>query len=259
MENPEEGRAAAGQEALALLVAVILMEPSSMTPQKSCCKEKKDSKHGQKDIVIRALSRMRDWLFFTTSHRHREKDSVGHGHHDCGWCEHNVHELLEIQRGIRRGIWQIVHLLTPKQLTHHVVVVFDGGMVENNVLVLNVGQTSQASIVPLLADGITNSGGVLSNVVFNFNDPSATVVLNADGVTATVTGIAQSSGPVQGTATCTVTDTDSVVSQWSQVFSITTNAVEQQQLTQSVAVQFTDPVDANAPAGVSSAKKPLNE
>ena len=113
----------------------------------------------------------------------------------------------------------------------------------DNALVLNVGQTSQASIQPRLADG-TPSGGTLSNVAYSFSDPSATVSLNSDGLTATVTGVAASSGPVTGTATCTVTDTDGVVSTWSQPFTIQTNAVPPPpaQLTQSVAVQFTDPV-----------------
>ena len=113
----------------------------------------------------------------------------------------------------------------------------------NNALVLNVGQKSTASIQPLLADGVTPSGGALSNVAYNFTDPSATVVLNSDGVTAECTGVAASTGPVSGTATCTVTDTDGVVSTWSQPFTITTNAVTPppSQLTQSVAVQFTTP------------------
>ena len=116
----------------------------------------------------------------------------------------------------------------------------------NNALVLNVGQTSQASIQPLLADGVNPSGGTLSNVAYSFSDPSATVDLNPDGLTATVNGVAASSGPVTGTATCTVTDTDGVVSQWSQSFTITTNAVAPpppppSQLTQSVAVQFSTP------------------
>ena len=86
----------------------------------------------------------------------------------------------------------------------------------NNTLVFNVGQSSQASIVPLLADGVTPSGGTLSNVVYDFSDPSATVVLNPDGVTATCTGVAASSGPVAGSASCTVTDTDGAVSTWNQ-------------------------------------------
>lgn len=117
----------------------------------------------------------------------------------------------------------------------------------NNVLVFNVGQQSQASIMPLLADGVTPSGGVLSNVTYNFSDPSATIVLNSDGVTATCTGVAVSTGPIQGTATCTVTDTDQVVSQWTQPFTIQTNAGSPTgQLTQSVAVQFTAPI---TPAG----------
>ena len=129
----------------------------------------------------------------------------------------------------------------------------------NNVLELNVGQTSQASIVPLLADGVTPSGGALSNVAYNFSDPSATVVLNPDGLTATVTGVAASPGPVTGTAVCTVTDTDGVVSQWTQAYTIQTDAVAPpQQLTQSVAVQFStpaSPASATREAKIAEAQK----
>ena len=136
-------------------------------------------------------------------------------------------------------------------------------MQPNNTCVLTVGQTSQASILPLLADGVTPSGGKLSNVAYNFNDPSATVVLNPDGLTATVTGVAASTGPITGTSTCTVTDTDSVVSQWTQAFTVQTNSVAPSQLTQSVAVQFSDPVGASTLGGsaepVPALKRPLNE
>ena len=136
-------------------------------------------------------------------------------------------------------------------------------MQPNNTCVLTVGQTSQASILPLLADGVTPSGGKLSNVAYNFNDPSATVVLNPDGLTATVTGVAASTGPITGTSTCTVTDTDSVVSQWTQAFTVQTNSVAPSQLTQSVAVQFSDPVGAStlgvSVAPVPALKRPLNE
>jgi hypothetical protein len=133
----------------------------------------------------------------------------------------------------------------PGRLTKSIVVSFTGDLVmADNALVFQVGQTSQASIQPLLADGVTPSGGTLSNVAYNFNDPSASVVLNADGLTATCTALAASSGAIAGTATCTVTDTDGVVSTWSQPFTITTNAAPPpppQQLTQSVAVQFSTP------------------
>lgn len=112
----------------------------------------------------------------------------------------------------------------------------------NNALVLTVGQTSIASLLEFLSDGVTPSGGVPSNVVFAFSDPSATVVLNADGVTATVTGVSASVGPVTGTVSFTVTDTDGAVSQWNQSYTITTNAVvPPAQLTQSVAVAFSTP------------------
>ena len=112
----------------------------------------------------------------------------------------------------------------------------------NNALTLNVGQTSQASIAPLSADGVTNSGGTVSAVTYTFSDPSATVVLNADGLTATVTGVAASTGAVSGSVACTVTDTDGAVSTWTQAFTVTTGGVvPPSQLTQSVAVQFSQP------------------
>jgi hypothetical protein len=146
-----------------------------------------------------------------------------------------LHIVREIERELRPH---------PKPITASIAVQFSGEPpMPNNALTLNVGQTSQASILPLLADGITPSGGTLSAVSYTFSDASAIVVLNADGLTATVTGVADSAGvAVSGTATCSVTDTDGVVSQWSQAFTITTlGVVPPAQLTQSVAVQFSTP------------------
>jgi hypothetical protein len=140
---------------------------------------------------------------------------------------------------------QIADGLTPQPLTGSISVQFTGdAIMADNALVFNVGQTSTASIQPFLADGTTPSGGTLSNVSYTFSDPSATVVLNSDGLTALCTGVADSAGvAVAGSASATVTDTDGVVSTWSQPFTITTAAVvvPPQQLTQSVAVQFTTP------------------
>jgi hypothetical protein len=156
-------------------------------------------------------------------------------------------EILESTRENTVLLREILHRLKPRPLTAAIAVKFTGeSLMANNTLVFNVGQTSQASIQPLLADGVTPSGGVLSNVAYAFTDQSATVVLNTDGLTATVTGVAPSTGPVDGTATCTVTDTDGVVSTWTQPFTITTLAVvppppPPAQLTQSIAVAFTAP------------------
>jgi hypothetical protein len=157
------------------------------------------------------------------------------------------HGIRQELREIERKEDEILDLLksnpNPNPLTRAIAVIFTGdNPMLNNTLVLNVGQTSQASIVPLLADGVTPSGGTLSAVSYTFSDPSATVVLNADGLTATVTGVAASTGAVSGSAACTVTDTDGVVSTWTQAFTIQTNAVvPPAQLTQSVAVQFSTP------------------
>lgn len=115
----------------------------------------------------------------------------------------------------------------------------------DNVLVLNVGQKSTASPVTYLADGKTPSGATYSAATWTFTDPSATVVLNPDGVTALVTGVAASTGAVSGSVAFTATDTDGAVSTWEQAFTITTNASSAPpppaQLSQSSAVQFSTP------------------
>ena len=163
----------------------------------------------------------------------------------------DLREMLESQWATLRGrerimrlLREIRHELKPKIATHSIVVHFTGESM-NNALVLNVGQTSQASIQPLLADGVTPSGGVVSAVSYTFSDPSATVVLNAEGLNATITGVAASTGAVSGSAACTVTDSDGAVSTWTQAFTITTNGINPppppSQLTQSVAVQFSTP------------------
>lgn len=153
--------------------------------------------------------------------------------------------------------------LSPQRLTQSIAVQFTGDiLMADNVLVLNVGQTSQASIQPFLADGVTPSGGTLSAVSYTFSDPSATVVLNPDGLTATVTGVADSAGAaISGSASCTVTDTDGVVSTWTQKFTITTAGVAPpppSQLTQSVAVQFSAPVSA-ASSSLKAAAAPVKD
>jgi len=115
----------------------------------------------------------------------------------------------------------------------------------DNILSLNVGQTSTASPVTYLADGVTPSGATYSAVSYAFSDPSATVVVNSDGVTALVTGVAASSGPISGAVSFTATDTDGAVSQWTQAFTIQTNGTQPppppSQLSQSAAVQFSTP------------------
>jgi len=154
----------------------------------------------------------------------------------------------DVLRDVAKALWSIHHdlrkliaLIPPKLSTAAIAVNFTGGSM-NNALVLVVGQKSTASVVPLLADGVTPSGGVLSNVIYTFSDPSATLAL--DGFNADITGVAPSNGPVSGSVSCTVTDTDGAVSTWVQVFTIQVNAAAPppQQLTQSVAVEFTTPV-----------------
>lgn len=166
-----------------------------------------------------------------------------------------LYDQRTLIQGISSNVRSILILIKPKQLTHSIVVRFTGASMQpNNTCVFNVGDTAPVNILALLADGITPSGGTISNAAYNFNDPSATVVLNPDGLTAVATGVADSGGvAVKGTATCTVTDTDGVVSQWIQDFTITTKGVAPpQQLTQSIAVQFGDPVTPTGGSNVPS-------
>ena len=116
----------------------------------------------------------------------------------------------------------------------------------DNILVLNVGQASTASPLTYLADGVTPSGATYSAASYAFSDPSATVVLNPDGVTALVTGVAASASPISGAVSFTATDKDGAVSIWTQAFTIQTNGTQPPppptQLSQSSAIQFTTPV-----------------
>lgn len=110
-------------------------------------------------------------------------------------------------------------------------------------IVLNVGQTTTDTITPLLADGTTPSGGVVSAVVITWTDPSVTFVVNADN-TVTFTAVAPTVGgaPISGTRACTVTDTDTAVSPWTGTFTLLVNApVPPAQLTQSVTDNFSTP------------------
>lgn len=152
--------------------------------------------------------------------------------------------LVAEQFASKQLLQQIVDNTNPKPLTARVANIFSGDSVmANNVLVLNVGQTSTDVITPLLADGVTPSGGTVSGVAITFTDPSATFVVNADN-SVTFTGVAATAGgtPASGSTACTVTDTDAVVSTWNVPFTVLVNAVvPPAQLTQSVANVFSTP------------------
>jgi hypothetical protein len=172
--------------------------------------------------------------------------------------DHDIEEDRETLRLILHELRTIAHELQPPHppqpstlsrfsAVHFTSETGDSTMADN-VLALNVGQTSQASPITYLADGVTPSGAAYSSVSYAFSDPSATVSINSDGVTATVTGVAPSTGPVSGSVSFTATDTDGAVSAWVQAFTIQTNGVQPppppppSQLSQSSAVQFTTPV-----------------
>lgn len=149
--------------------------------------------------------------------------------------EEIIHEL----RAIRRE-------LEPKRITKSIANIFSGDApMPNNVLVFNVGQTSIDTVTPCLTDGVTPSGGVVSDVVVTFSDPSATAVVQPDN-TVLFTGVADSAGvAVAGSTSATITDTDGVVSTFTTPFTVTTVGVTPPppptQITQVVANVFSTP------------------
>jgi len=126
-------------------------------------------------------------------------------------------EILHVEEEILRQL----HKLNPHhQRTASISLQFSGDLIMNS-LTLAVGQSSIGTITPLAADGITPSGGAVSNPSFSITpDPSFSAVDAADG-TVTITGIAVSAATVTGTASATVTDTDGAVSTFSQSFTVT--------------------------------------
>ncbi len=158
---------------------------------------------------------------------------------------HVFKELDRIQEDLnllQTDVDEIQEDLEPKPLTKSVANIFIGvGKMADNVLVFNVGQTSIDTLTPRAADG-SPSGGVVSNVAVNFSDPSATATVNPDN-TVTFVGVADSAGiAVNGSTTCTVTDTDGAVSQWTVSFTVqTVGPVPPSQITQSVANVFSTP------------------
>jgi hypothetical protein len=152
-----------------------------------------------------------------------------------------LQNILQVDQSIDGYVSQIQADLSPK--TASITNKFSGVNMANNALVFNVGQTSIDTITPLLADGVTPSGGAVSNVIVTYSDPSATFVVNSDN-TVTFTAVAASTGgtPVNGTTQATITDTDGAVATFSQGFTVLVNAVvPPSQLTQSIANVFSTP------------------
>jgi hypothetical protein len=149
-------------------------------------------------------------------------------------------EILRKEDEILHELEELRH--DQNRITHSVVNIFSGdSKMANNALVFNVGQTSTDTLTPFLTDGVTPSGGVVSNVVVTFSDPSATAAVQPDN-TVLFTGVAASTGAISGSTALTITDSDGVVSQWTIPFTVTTNAVvPPAQLTQSVVNSFSTP------------------
>lgn len=159
-----------------------------------------------------------------------------------GTERNEIERRLEHIEKLLEKVLHELHHHQPKLITAFVMDAFSGESITMADLILNVGQTSTDTVTPLLVDGITPSGGVVSNLTVTFSDPSATVAVSG-GNTILVTGVAASTGAITGTRACTITDTDGAVSQWTATFTVTTNApIPPSQLTQSVVDVFSTPV-----------------
>ena len=158
-----------------------------------------------------------------------------------GWVTRKQQKEIDHLRTLVHAIIRYLRHNHP-QTTFHVVNQFSGENMADNVLQFSaVGQTSTDTLTPRLADGVTPSGGVVSNVAVNFSDPSATAVVQPDN-TVLFTSVAPTTSPVSGSTSCTVTDTDGAVSTWTIPFTVEVAAPPPpDQLTQSVANVFSTP------------------
>ena len=121
--------------------------------------------------------------------------------------------MIAEEVAIDRELHEIERDLHP----HHIAVRFTGANTMNAVTLVT-GQSTTATIVPLQADGITQTPDVtLSNQLFTITGPSVELTAGGDG-TATIKGISPSTGAVQGTATATVTDKNGNVGTFTQAF-----------------------------------------
>jgi hypothetical protein len=152
--------------------------------------------------------------------------------------EDHSEEILSAAQSSEATLQIIADSLAPETLTASAPIVISGVNMANNTFVMNVGQSQPGVITPFLADGVTSSGGVVSATTVTFTDPSATFVLAPDNVTLTFTGVAANAAPVSGSVAFTVTDTDGVVSTWTDPITVSVSAVAPppQQLTQSAPI-----------------------
>lgn len=139
--------------------------------------------------------------------------------------ERLLREIVDLQR-------EILKYVRPP-LTSRIFIAIGEDM---SPATINVGQSIPATIVPLAADGVTPSGGAVSNPTWSVSDSAvATLTENADG-SATLKGVA--AGTVTVNVTATVTDTDGSVNTFSGMNTLSVQAPPPAPLTASIAIQF---------------------
>lgn len=135
------------------------------------------------------------------------------------------------------------HHHNPAGRTASIAVCF--GEKHMNTLILLVGQSSTGTVVPLEADGVTQTpGAVVSNQSWSITDPSLTATTNADG-SVTIEGVVANDSPVSGTVNATVTDEDGTVNSFSATFTVSVGTATPPPpptgRTASIGVNFTTP------------------
>lgn len=170
-------------------------------------------------------------------------------------------KILETEEKILHTLRKIEHNQPHQPITKVLVVQFGKSRRKKMAsITLNVGDQVPASVFPS-ADGSTNDGGTLSNIVWSFTDPSASFINNPDG-SVTFTAVAPSSDPVNGasgTVTASVTDTNGAVSTQSGSFTIIVagTVTPPQPITTSLQVQFGTVIPAgSAPTGTAPVAAP---
>ncbi len=150
------------------------------------------------------------------------------------FCHHEeterlLRELLNASREEIRLLRHILKHISPPKRTQSIELIFStvhalhltvGGSMAAVPGTVAVGGTLTGTIVPLEADGITQTpSAVVSGQSYTVDNTSVvSVVTNADG-SATFTGVSAGSATV--TATATVTDSDGTVGNFTTTNSIT--------------------------------------
>ncbi len=107
-------------------------------------------------------------------------------------------------------------------------------------LSLQIGQSSTSTLTPLLADGVTPTpGAVITSATWSLSDASISTVTNGNEIT--VTAVAETTNPVNGSVVVVVTDSDGTVGNFTVSFTVTVGGVPPVNRTASVGLAWSVP------------------